>query len=79
MENENYPIWKHSFLYGIYLGVALIIVSLIFYILGLYGEQWTGYISYVVLLAGIIMTSIAYRNKYLGGFITFGQSFSVAF
>lgn len=79
MENENYPIWKHSIIYGVYLGVALIIVALIFYILGFYGEQWTGYVSYVVMLAGVVFASITYRNKYLGGLITYGQSFSAGF
>ena len=29
MENQQYPIWKHSLMYGIYLGVVLIILSLL--------------------------------------------------
>lgn len=79
MENQHYPMWKHSLMYGLYLGVVLIIVSLVFYILDLHGENWTGYVSYVFILGGVILASVTYRDKYLNGFITYGQSFSTGF
>lgn len=79
MENQEYPAWKHAFTYGMYLSGVLIIIFLVFYILGLFTEKWTGYISYAALLGGIILASIAYRDKYLKGFITFGYSFNVGF
>jgi hypothetical protein len=79
MENQTYPAWKHAFMYGVYIGVVLIILSLIIYVLNLFIEKWPGYISYAVLLGGIILSSIAYRDKYLKGFITYGNSFSVGF
>ena len=79
MENQQYPLWKHSLMYGIYLGAVLIILSLVFYILDLHGENWTGYINYVFILGGVIIASVTYRDKYLGGFITYGQSFSTGF
>jgi len=58
MENENYPIGKHALYYGLFTGLGLILVSLIFYILDFYGEKWTSYVSYIVLLLGIILLSI---------------------
>lgn len=79
MENQQYPVWKHSLMYGIYLGVVLIILSLVFYILDLHAENWTGYVSYVFILGGVILASVTYRDKYLNGFITYGQSFSTGF
>jgi len=79
MENQVYPAWKHAFLYGVYLSGALIFIFLVFYLLGMFTEKWTGYISYAVLLGGIILSSIAYRDKYLKGFVTFGNSFTVGF
>ena len=79
MENQQYPKWKHSLMYGIYLGVALIILSLVFYILDLHGETWTSYVSYAFILGGVILASVTYREKYLNGFITYGQSFSTGF
>ncbi|MCF8368595.1 MAG: DUF4199 domain-containing protein [Bacteroidales bacterium] len=79
MENKNYPAWKHALLYGAYIGIALIILSLIFYLLDLYTEKWISYLSYAVLLGGIILASVNYRNKYLDGYISYGQSVGVGF
>jgi len=79
MENENYPIGKHALYYGIYTGLGLILIALIFYILDIYGEKWTSYISYVVLLAGIVLSSLYFRNNRLNGQITYGKSVSVGF
>ena len=79
MENQIYPAWKHAITYGIYLGIALIILSLLFYVFDLYTENWTSYITYAVLLGGVVISAIFYRDKHLGGFITFKQSFIVGF
>jgi hypothetical protein len=79
MENQNYPAWKHAITYGIYLGIALIIMSLLFYVFDLYTANWTSYITYAVLLGGIVVSAIYYRDKHLGGYITFKQSFLVGF
>jgi hypothetical protein len=79
MENEQYPSWKHAMTYGLYLGVVLIVLSLIYYLLDVFTESWTGYISYIILLIGILFSQIKYRDDHLGGYITFGQSFSTGF
>ncbi len=79
MENSNYPAAKHSFMYGIYISVLLIIVSLAVYVLDLYGSTWTAYVSYAIILGGVILASLHYRDKRLGGFITYGQSFTAGF
>jgi hypothetical protein len=79
MENQIYPAWKHAIMYGIYLGVALIILSLLFYVFDLYTANWTSYISYAVLLGGVVISAISYRDKHLNGYITFGQSFLAGF
>jgi hypothetical protein len=79
MENSNYPVARHSFMYGIYISVMLIIVSLAVYVLELYGQSWTAYVSYAILLGGVILASWHYRDKRMGGFITYGQSFTAGF
>jgi ABC-type phosphate/phosphonate transport system permease subunit len=66
-------------MYGIYLGVALIIVDLLFYVLELYISNWKGYITYVVILGGVVISAISYRDKQLNGYINYGQSFKVGF
>ena len=79
MENEKYPSWKHAMMYGLYTAIVLIVLSLVYYLLDIFGEKWTGYISYVILLLGILYSQIKYRDTHLGGYITFGQSFSTGF
>lgn len=79
MENNNYPVWKHSLLYGLYIGIALIILSLLFYITDLYTQSWVGYVNYAVILVGVVFASIAYRDKYMDGVITYGKSVSAGF
>ena len=79
MENKTYPAYKHALIYGSYITVVLIVLSLTFYVLDLLGQNWTGYISYTVLLFGVVLASYHYRDKYLGGFITYGQSFMTGF
>jgi len=79
MENENYPIGKHALYYGLFTGLGLILVSLIFYILDFYGEKWTSYVSYIVLLLGIILSSLNYRNNRLKVNIAYGKSVTVGF
>jgi len=79
MENQPIPIWKHSLMYGIYTGAALIVLSLVFYVLDLYTENWASWFSYAALLAGVVMASIHYRDKYNNGLITYGQSVSAGF
>ena len=79
MENQTYPASKHALIYGAYVTVALIVLSLTFYVLDLFGQTWTGYISYAVLLLGVVIASYHYRDNHMGGFITYGQSFITGF
>ncbi len=79
MENQTYPAWKHAMMFAVYISVAEIILSLIFYVADVFAEKWTGIFGYAILLAGIIIAAVQYRNKYLGGFISYGQSVSTGF
>lgn len=79
MENQRYPIWKHGLMYGLYTGAGLIVLSLIWYILDMYTESWVSWISYIVLLAGVVLASLHYRDKFADGFISYGQSVSAGF
>ena len=79
MENQSYPVAKHSLMYGVYTSVLLIILSLVFYVLDLQAASWPVYISYAGLLGGIVITSLHYRDNRMNGFATYGQSFSSGF
>ena len=79
MENNTYPKWKHALMNGIYVGIALIIISLIFYVADVYTAKWPGFISYAVLFAGIGYSIYLYRDNHLNGFITYGEGVSLGF
>ena len=64
---------------GVYLGVVLIIFSLIMFLLDIDHESPIMYISYVILAAGLFWSIVSFRDKQLGGFIEYGKAFSAGF
>ncbi len=73
MEKDT-NIWKNSMNWGLIVGIVLIIYSLLMYFLGLSLEKWVGYLSYLLILGGIIYSTIQYRDNILGGSITYGKA-----
>jgi len=64
---------------GIFMGIALIVVSLILYLLGLQGESYAPYFSYAVMIVMTIVFVLQWRNKYNSGFISYGSAFGNGF
>lgn len=79
MENNVPTKWKHGFNYGVIISAVVIFFSLLIYVADLSSNEVLRYFSYLIILVGLFFTSKIYRDKYLGGFITFQNSFSVAF
>jgi hypothetical protein len=81
MDNQQKPVWKHAFSYGLGTGAVLIIISLIIYLLDVntFENKWTGWIGYAALFVGTTLSAIHYRDKFLNGYITYGKSFSIHF
>jgi len=69
----------HTLIYGIGTGVALIILSLILYITNMYMNKILGYLTYLILIAGMVVGSLQYRKVQLNGFMTYGQAFKTSF
>lgn len=65
--------------YGLILGIVVIVFSLLLFVLDVNRQSSINYLSYVFVIAGVIIFQINYRNKHLGGFITYGQAFMVGF
>ena len=65
--------------YGLFLGIGLIAIDYIYYALGVGFQDKIRYISFVVLLVGVIYTARFYRDKYTGGYISYGSAFLVIF
>ena len=68
-----------SIVSGIYLGLALIVFSLVTFLLDVDLESPIKYISYVILAIGLFWATISFRDKHRGGFINYGGSFSAGF
>ncbi len=75
MEEKSASIWKSTMVSGIYLGIALILLSVVFYVTGNTFSKIAQYSSYPIMIAGIIWGQISYKNE-LGGFSTYGQAFT---
>jgi len=65
--------------YAIITALASFIYSLIVYLLGVFTQSWVSWLSYAILLAGLIFTVKDRRDKDLGGFISFGEAFGAGF
>jgi hypothetical protein len=79
MEEKQNSLGMHSMIWGAGTGVALIILSLILYVSNLYMNDVLRYVAYVILLAGMVISSLQYRKNQMKGFMTYGQAFSVSF
>ncbi len=75
MEDNSKGLLKITATYGAYLGAALVAVSLVDYLLHLYGgSTLMNTISYVVFIGGIVWATLAYRNGAMGGYISYGHA-----
>jgi len=76
MEQKPVSLLKSSLMSGIYLGIALILVSVIIYVAGLSFANWAQYVSYPILIVGAVWAQIGYKNA-LGGEMKYGQALGV--
>lgn len=73
MEEKSASIWKSTLTMGLYLAIALILVSVIFYVTGNTFSKVAQYLSYPIMIGGIILGQLSYK-KALGGTLTYGQA-----
>ncbi|PWU00189.1 MAG: hypothetical protein C5B52_09360 [Bacteroidetes bacterium] len=63
---------------GAIIAAAMIIFSILVYVLGYFGNQMVGYLSYLILLIGIIVSVRLYGNS-VDNSASFGKLFSFGF
>jgi hypothetical protein len=63
-----------SLKYGITAGLALSVYTLLLFLLGLDKSSAFGFIIYVILLSGMILSVKEIRDNEMNGFITFGEA-----
>ena len=79
MEEKQKSAFMPSLMPGIYLGIVLIIYSLLLFLLDVDRESYINYFSYVILAAGLFWSITTFRDKQLGGYIKYGKAFSSGF
>ncbi len=69
----------NSMYYGLLTSIAVIVYYLITYVAGLSMNEFVSYPGYIILIVGIVMGTIAYRDKHNDRFLTYGKSFTSGF
>ncbi len=79
MEEKPRSALSNGIYYGLITGAAMIVFSLIMFLLDLYLNKAVNWIGYIFLIAGMIWGTLEYRKKYSNGFLTYGKAFSSCF
>jgi len=79
METKPRSLFNNALIYGLLTAAASIAFSVVTYALDVPFKSPVMYLSFIILLAGIIYGTLQYRNNSLGGYISFGQAFLSGF
>jgi len=71
---EKVSVWKANLANGLILGLIGIVYSLVMYFLDLSFNKTQAYLFYLVLIIALYFLLKSYRDNYLHGYITYGQS-----
>ncbi len=74
MENQSNTVNHMAMSYGLYMGLALILNSVIFYVMGTPFSPVCGYISYAILIGAIGWSMKIYRDENSEGGVTYGRA-----
>ncbi len=73
MEEKTVSVWKTTLMPAIYLGIVSILLSVILYVTGNMFSTWASYLTYPIIIAGIVYGQITHKKE-LGGTLTYGQA-----
>ena len=74
MEQKKVTVFQHALVYGLILGLALIVYSILLYMINMTFNIGLSLISWVIIIIGITLGTKAYRDKVLGGTISYGNA-----
>ena len=75
MEKKNPSILINALNWGLIIGLASIVYSVILYMLNLMFNQALGYAGVIIIIAGLAIAMKSYRDNVLGGVMSFGKAF----
>lgn len=73
MEKQKPSLFHHAMMYGLYLGLALIVYSLILYLASLNMNSTLNSLIYLIIAGGLFVSLKQYRDGVNGGVMTFGE------
>jgi len=76
-ENQQPSLLKSTMNYGAMLGLALIIYTLLLWMFDLTTRTGLASVSYIIMIAGIILATRTFRDQEQRGFITYGRALAV--
>jgi hypothetical protein len=79
MEEKPRSASMHAVNFGLLTGGAMIVYSLILYIANLYMNRPLGYVSFLILVGGMVWGTLVFRKQSLNGFMSYGKAFSTCF
>ena len=71
---EKSTFLKNSLTHGLITGLAVVIYSVLLYVLELNLNTALGYVVYIIIIAGFFLGTKAYRNNNLNGTISYGKA-----
>jgi hypothetical protein len=74
MENQNNSVTHLAMTYGLYMGLALVLNAVIFYVSGSPFSPFSGYITYAIIIAGISIVMRANRENHQEDGVSYGQA-----
>ncbi len=74
MEQNKVSVWKATLNPGIFLGLVLVLYSLLLYFTDQMTNKNLGYISLVIMIVGLFFGIKSFRDNARGGFLTYGQA-----
>lgn len=78
-EQVKVPVFKGALIYGVIVGLALIVFSLLIYFVGQSLETWAMIAQPIIFLGLIVGSLIMFKKEYGKGFASFGRLVFVSF
>jgi hypothetical protein len=66
-------LFRNSLNYGLYTSAGFILVSMLFYAFDVDRTGWINYLTFIILIIGIVIGTRVYRDKFSGGFLSYGR------
>ena len=76
-ENKQPSLLKSTMNYGAMLGIILIIYTLLTWMLDIMNNEYLRYITFIIVIAGIVLATKTFRDQEQGGAITYGRALGV--